>query len=196
MARNPKPDRQLAQVLAAIQNQVGPGRSPLYRWMRQRHDALADAFTEAPPAWSAFASAVAAIGLTDADGKPPTAEGARQTWYRVRRDVAAARARRLAKSAPALAPGEIAPGVRAAAPVAEPDTPRPRMALDIRPARALADLPAPPPAPPADAAPAPSSAGPPAPSENAAPAQDAAEQMRRVFAAMEAGTTPMPKVMP
>ena len=187
MAAKPKPDRQLAQVLAAMQTHVGPGRSPLGRWMRQRHDALAEAFADAPPAWAAFATAVAALGITDAEGKPPTAESARQTWYRVRRDVAAARARRRARAAPSLAPDEIAPGVHLVPPEPGSDPPRPRAKLDLRPARPLAEQPAPDTLAPIPAVPGAADA------DTGAAGTDAAEQLRRVFAAMEAATTPMPK---
>ena len=62
--------------------------------MRQQHDALTAAFAEIPPAWGPLATELVAVGLTDADGKPPTAKSARQTWYRVRRNVARARERR------------------------------------------------------------------------------------------------------
>ena len=129
MAQTNKRDRQLETVLAAVRDHAGPGRSPLYRWMRLRHDALLQAFTEAPPNWAIFAQTVAGLGITDAERKPPSPEVARQTWYRVRRDVSAYAARR-SKLTPVLARDEIAPAVRSVAPEAE----RPqRMKLDIKP---------------------------------------------------------------
>src|ERR1700733_6548259 len=141
MSRPPRQDHRLVKVLTALRTHGGPGRSPLYRWMRRHHDALAAAFAETPPAWGPLAAELAAVGLTDADGKSPAAASARQTWYRVRRDVARARGRPDAKP-PALAPDEIAPAVHAVAPSMLGDIhspgpiPPPRIPLDIRPARA------------------------------------------------------------
>ena len=108
----PRQDRRVTKVLAALHNHGGPGRSPLYRWMRRHHDSLAAAFAETSPAWAPLAAEMAAVGLTDAGGKAPSAVSARQTWYRVRRDLARARELKRAMT-PGLAPDEIAPGVHA-----------------------------------------------------------------------------------
>lgn len=206
MSRPPRQDRRLTKVLAALRTYGGPGRSPLYRWMRRHHDTLAAAFAETPPAWGPLAAELAAVGLTDARGKPPTAASARQTWYRVRRDVALAR-EHLGAKAPVLAPDEIAPAVHAIMPLAPADVrpaglmPRSSMALDIRPARPAAGggLPAasltgsvdtqvsvaagPPP-------------GPSAPGQADAPGEEGAvAQLRRLDASMGARKVPLPKVM-
>lgn len=185
MSRQPRQDRRLTKVLAALRSHGGQGRSPLYRWMRQHHDALAAAFAETPPAWGPLAAEMTAVGLTDADGKAPSAVSARQTWYRVRRDLD--RARELKTPvAPKLAPDEIAPAVHAVTTPPPSESPRPRMSLDIRPARAAAggsglgsDSPPEPPG----TTPAPT------------PEESPAEQMRRLLAAMEARKVPLPKVM-
>ena len=206
MSRPPRQDRRLTKVLAALRTHGGPGRSPLYRWMRRHHDTLATAFAETPPAWGPLAAELAAVGLTDADGKPPSASSARQTWYRVRRDVALAREHVSAK-APVLAPDEIAVAVHAVLPPASADIrpvapmPRPSMTLDIRPARPAAGG-----APPA--ASLTGSAGthvsvaagpPPRPSApglpDAAQTEGAAAQLRRLDASMGARKVPLPKVM-
>jgi hypothetical protein len=210
MSRPPPQDRRLKKVLAALRAHGGPARSPLYRWMRQHHDALAAAFTETPPAWGPLAAELAAVGLTDADGKPPAATGARQTWYRVRRDLARAR-EQAASMAAALAPDEIAPAVHAVTPPAaaahDPAAlPRPRLALDIRPAGAATGEP--PLAAPATTAPAApgvaSAAGRPAPDAGVpvpdpapvAPATEtAAEHLRRLLTTIDAGKVPLPKIM-
>jgi hypothetical protein len=208
MSRPPRQDRRLTKILAALRTHGGPGRSPLYRWMRRHHDALAEAFAETPPAWTPLAAEMAAVGLTDADGKPPSPTSVRQTWYRVRRDLA--RARELAaskKAPPALVPDEIAPAVHAVLPRAPAGAspavaaPRPAMTLDIRPARpAAADPPlataVPGSAAPAVAASVTSSPGPSAPlPANAPETEDAAAQLRRLGAAMAANKVPLPKVM-
>ncbi len=189
MSRPPGQDRRLTKVLAALRQHGGPGRSPLYRWMRRHHDALAAAFAETPPAWIPLAAEMAAVGLTDADGKPPSAASARQTWYRVRRDLARARQHQ-SQSTPALAPDEIAPAVHAVAIAGDPaSAPRPRMNLDIRPAR--------PDGASATSAAGETSGGPPAAplTPAAAAAETPAEQVQRLLASMEAHKVPLPKLM-
>jgi hypothetical protein len=158
--------------------------------MRQRHAALAAAFDETPPAWAVVAAQMADHGITDADGKPPTAMGARQTWYRVRRDVAA-RAAKLAPTTPPLAPLEIAPGVHSVGRQPDLPAPRPVPEFDIRPARPR-DVAHPDPGLglPVNAAPDLT-----APALAAGASQDGVnDQMRRVSEAMDTGKTPMPTV--
>jgi hypothetical protein len=67
------------------------GRSPLYRWMRRHHDELAEKWAGLRIDWVATCERLAAVGLTDRNGKPPSSSTARQTWLRVRRDLAKAR---------------------------------------------------------------------------------------------------------
>jgi hypothetical protein len=73
-------------------------RSQLYLWLRAHHDQLAEAFSQTGPAWSQIATSLGNNGVVDGAGKEPTPETVRATWYRVRRDVAAARARRAGPS--------------------------------------------------------------------------------------------------
>jgi hypothetical protein len=103
-------DRRVARVIDALRAQGGRRRSPLFRWMRKHHDALATAFAELPPAWQPLSEELAAIGLKDARGHRPTAATARATWRRVRRDVACTQASQPAAT-PTLAPDETALGV-------------------------------------------------------------------------------------
>lgn len=72
-------------------------KSRLYLWLQQNHDALTQEFTRNPPSWNKLADILGRRGVLDGDGKNPTARGARGAWYRVRRDIAAARARATAK---------------------------------------------------------------------------------------------------
>jgi hypothetical protein len=177
--------RPLDAVTAALAQARRAGRSPLYRWMRDRHDRLLKRLDGERPDWQALAEAFAQLGLTDRTGKPPAPETARKTWLTVRRDVAADRAKRAQKPPPPapLEPDEIAPGVRAVFPAA-PDAPRPK--LDIRPARPIADLPPAPPSPKGAPFAEPSSMP-------AAASPDAGDQLRRLREAMAARVTPAPK---
>ena len=80
-------------ALAALAQASGRGhgrRSPVYLWFRQHHDELAAGFARYAPAWQVLAAFLGQQGILDIDGKPPTARGVRDAWWRVRRDVEAA----------------------------------------------------------------------------------------------------------
>ena len=101
----------VAQIVAAMRSQPAKGRgqrSPLYLWLRQNHARLLEEFTAGAPSWPGLASALGSSGILNGDGKPPTAEGARTVWYRVRRDLAGKRKAASIKPSPAPEPS-IAP---------------------------------------------------------------------------------------
>ena len=80
----------LAQ-LVATNREKGGRHSPLYPWLRARHDTLAAAIEADGASWPTIAASLAKVGLTDGTGKPPTPERARKCWHQVKKDVAAAR---------------------------------------------------------------------------------------------------------
>jgi hypothetical protein len=81
MARIP-----LSKLLAASL----AGRSELYRWMLQHADDIEQAIAFAGrPNWPALARTFGEAGLTDRNGNPPNPEVARQTWFKVRKALAA-----------------------------------------------------------------------------------------------------------
>jgi len=134
----------VSQALAEMDKARARGRgrrSPLYLWFRENHDKLAVAFERNAPAWSGLAAYLGEHGVRDGDGKPPNARGTRDAWYRVRRDVVAARTKRHGSPTPIRAPTEVAPGIRgvaaeassgaALAQVSRGDRPRPQ--IDLRP---------------------------------------------------------------
>ena len=88
----------------------------LYDWLRDRHDEFAAelAAVRVRDRWTRALKVIAEHELVDDRGNQVTRDTAIRTWKRVREDVAAARARRQGAPPPALAPGEVAPGVRAA----------------------------------------------------------------------------------
>ncbi len=191
----------VSHLLAAMHEISAPGHSQLYLWMRQNHDRIAEGLNGLRPSWLALATRLGEMDIRDGTGKAPTPQGARATWYRVRRDLAAAQARQAKgrrESAPLL-PGEIAPGVQSVPPppsaslfisgrgLGEADTSLPRPKLDIRPARPRAE--ASPPLPTA------TSTTPPEPAI-VHPTEPAEAQLRRVLDAMATGTTPMPRIVP
>jgi len=92
---------ELARVVAA-NREKGGRHSPLYRWMRSHHDALAAAFETDGISWRAVTEMLAETGLTDGSGKPPAIRRAQKAWYQVKRDVAAARAKAEAKRKPCV----------------------------------------------------------------------------------------------
>ena len=164
------------------------GRNTLAAWLRTHHDALLAELDGKPIDWELYLAAFAKRGLKDADGNAPSKATASKTWHRVRATVAAERARKQAHSpaTPVLAPGEIAAGVHSLEPAQTTTAPdRPRIQLDIRPARPLVQ--------PSDSPP------PPTPTQTqsgmAANRDDAEAQIRRALDALEAGRTPMPRLV-
>ena len=106
----------VAEAIAEMQKAraVGRGRhSPLYVWLRENHDALLIEFSKSAPAWAVLATYLGEHGIRDGGAKLPTARGARDAWWRVRKDVIAASARQLGQAARELEPGETVAGVRA-----------------------------------------------------------------------------------
>ena len=190
MARIKKPVGEIAAFRAALGAVRGrTGRSPLYRWLRANHDQFLEDWTEAAD-WPAFSEAFARLGLTDRTGKPPLPDTARKTWLQVRKDVAKAKTRQMSKRGHSLAPDEIAPGVRAVETPARKvdDAPRPRMTLDIRPARPRLDMAA-------ERSPSQlSTAAPPSPPPRPVVGdEDADAQIRRVLDEIDGAKVPIPK---
>jgi hypothetical protein len=67
-------------------------KSRLAAWMRANHDALDARLRGHRTVWSKLAAVFAEQGLVDSRGKPPTAEGARKTWQRVKAEIKRERA--------------------------------------------------------------------------------------------------------
>ncbi|MGG5810557.1 hypothetical protein [Falsiroseomonas sp. CW058] len=93
-----KRDAELRRIAEVARG--GAGRSPLYRWLRGRHDAFAELLDETRPSWGSLTDGFNDLGLAGPGGRALTPETVRHTWWRVRRDVAAARARREAAAPP------------------------------------------------------------------------------------------------
>ena len=65
----------------------GPQRSTLFYWLVEFHDEIAQAAAGRFIRWEPLRVRFAELGLTDGDGKPATAETARTTWFKVRKEV-------------------------------------------------------------------------------------------------------------
>ena len=106
-------------------------RSQLYLWFYAHHDQLAEGFGRNGPSWSQIARRLGDNGISDGKGKQPAPETVRATWYRVRRDVAAARARRAGPASERAVPGiavisrapSAAPSAPAGPTAGDPDPP-------------------------------------------------------------------------
>jgi hypothetical protein len=72
-------------------------RSPLFWWMVEHHDELAQAAEGRRLRWKQLCERFADLGLTDVNGKVASERTARATWARARRAVAEARERASAK---------------------------------------------------------------------------------------------------
>jgi hypothetical protein len=93
-------------------------RSSLYVWMLENHDSFKEVIAKAVrPNWQALAEAFAEGGQTDADGNKPTAEATRQTWWKVRKVVAA---RQLAQAKRQPTGSATRPADKPAAPKVQP----------------------------------------------------------------------------
>jgi hypothetical protein len=65
-------------------------RSSLYRWMWDHHGMIAEARTPGVRSdWVTVARELAALGVTDSNGKPFKSETVRRTWARVAADAKA-----------------------------------------------------------------------------------------------------------
>lgn len=115
------------RTITALFTRARQRQQVLFDWMRSHHDDLAAELARDRGRWDQALQVIADLKLVDDRGKPPTRDTIVRTWKRVRDDVAAARAKQeAARSAQALAPGDVAPGVRA---VAQPRTAAPAPAL-------------------------------------------------------------------
>jgi hypothetical protein len=98
-------------------------RSSLYVWMLENHDSFKDVIAKAVrPNWHALAEAFAEEGETDADGNKPTAECTRQTWWKVRKVVAA---RQVAQAKRQQTRSATRPADKPSAQTVQPDRPLP-----------------------------------------------------------------------
>lgn len=153
----------------------------LYGWMRANYHALlAELGNGRRITWRPAMRAVTELQLLDARGHSPTQDTVYRTWRRVRIEIANASAR---EHATPLQKDEIAPGVRGLHERVD-RVMLPKQKLDIYPVRARAPLTPgdPPKVPAADDA-----------RSDVSAVNDRLEQARRVFAAIGATRTPMPK---
>lgn len=60
--------------------------SPLFWWMLENHDRIAEASIGTRMDWPALCAEFAGMGMTDTAGRPVTEANARKTWLRVRRE--------------------------------------------------------------------------------------------------------------
>jgi hypothetical protein len=104
----------------------GADRSPLFWWMVEHHDDLAQAAEGRRMRWRVLCEQFEALGLTDVNGKPASERTARATWGRARRAVREARERVVAKKSAAPKrhyPSRVSRDWRP--PIVEPSEPTP-----------------------------------------------------------------------
>lgn len=119
MAGGIKDDREMESITRIARK--ASGRSPLYRWLRARHDVFLALVTETRPSWRALAEGFADLGLLSPSGRPLTAQAVRHTWWRVRRDVATPRSRCRKQPASVAGAAVISPVVCIEPPAPAPD---------------------------------------------------------------------------
>lgn len=97
--------RGLRAILKAIEH--GPERSSLFWYMLDNHEDLARAAARTRIRWAPLAQQFAALGLLDGDGKTPTAENARRTWWNFRKEVAKRKAEDRHDAEPTIQPSRL-----------------------------------------------------------------------------------------
>src|SRR6516162_10088525 len=96
-------DETLTKVLAGLQGRRFRGRSDLYRWLRANYKRLAPRLAQDQVSWGVLAQEIAAAGLKNRKGAPPSADSVRRIWGTVCRDLAreaAAKAQRRTRKYP------------------------------------------------------------------------------------------------
>ena len=111
------------RMLSTLFTRARQQQQLLFDWMRSHHDDLVIELARDRGRWDQALQVIAGLKLVDDRGNPPTRDTVLRTWKRVRDSIAARAEEQAARSAPALAPGEVAPGVRA---IAQPRTATPR----------------------------------------------------------------------
>jgi len=122
-------DEALTKVLAALRAQPYRGRSELYRWLRANHRRLARRLAKDQTSWGVIAQELAAAGLKNTKGDPPSCDSVRRVWATVCRDVAEELASK-ARQARRKPPSRISPDWRPQVvpqPAAAPVTPTARV---------------------------------------------------------------------
>jgi hypothetical protein len=115
-----KQDRRLSRLLAGIERHPLRARSPLTKFLQTHHAELAPLIAKHGP--KVLAEELAAIGIQMADDKPPTGGAVTKAWRRVVARVSSSES----------AGNPVQP--------TNPDTPRRRQPVEVRPA-ALRDEP-------------------------------------------------------
>jgi hypothetical protein len=132
----------IEQIIARIRQRIRSGggrRSPVWWFLRDRHDAIAAQIERDGANWQAMADTLAEQGVVDRVGKRATPRVIGRTWARVTKHIEAKRAKDRRQPPSSLLPGEVAPGVVAVRPVvpvrpAEPPSPaRPVEAAPAQP---------------------------------------------------------------
>lgn len=97
--------RGLRAILRDIEH--GPERSTLFWYMLDNYDDLARSAARTRIRWAPLSQRFAALGLLDGEGKAPTAENARLTWWNVRQEVAKRQAEARHKAEPTIQPSRL-----------------------------------------------------------------------------------------
>jgi hypothetical protein len=121
MARKARPKSQsIATIAAAISGRRRRARhSKLFLWMREHFAELQADRSSGRADWVTAAEEFRKLGLTDRDGKPPSAQTARMTWSRVVREEEAERERATHSPKPSASEPAIKPATKPAARAAE-----------------------------------------------------------------------------
>ena len=114
-------DRPLSDLVAAVRSRPPLRRSALYRWLHSHRRVIAKTLVQENPSWIVVAESVAAAGVTNTKGQPPSADSVRRVWMCVLKDTAAAETARAKRGVqPSRVPATWRPPVVQPARAAEP----------------------------------------------------------------------------
>ena len=111
-------DKALSDLLTAARSKPPLRRSPLYKWLHANRRRIAKMLDHENPSWVVIAESVAASGVVNTKGGPPSPDSIRRVWACVTKDAAVSKSQReKARLQPSRLP------VTARPPIVEPRRP-------------------------------------------------------------------------
>ena len=90
----------LGQIVHQVRERSGRSRSSLSSYLTRNYRELSQAFDGVTISFRSFSEALAAAGITDANGAPATEAGLRKAWYRAKLKAAADHSVKVQAAAP------------------------------------------------------------------------------------------------
>jgi hypothetical protein len=79
------------ELASRLEAHAHDGKSKLYQYLWRQHRVLSKAIAKLNPTWASIAAEITAAGVMGNNGKPASPKAVRNIWWRVCRDVEAAK---------------------------------------------------------------------------------------------------------